>query len=95
MPRCDPRVRYRCLGRVYNSGGAWTELKSDGFTIDDTAPVGGTVVDGDNVHADLDFSADPNSFSVTWTEFVDAPLRTEQLTFLAGIALCNSSIEEV
>ena len=65
-------MRYRCLVRAFNRAGGSALLKSDGFTIDDTEPLSGVVVDGLDVHADADFvSVEAQALSATWAGFVD------------------------
>ena len=52
-PRCIERTRFQCVVQAFNRAGGATSVSSDGFTIDESASPGGVVVDGDDIHREV------------------------------------------
>ena len=88
--RCESGRRFRCMVRAYNRAGGFLAQMSDGFTIDETAGANGTVVDGFDRHADVDFAPEASqALSATWFGFQDADSPTAEVTYRIGLAECS------
>jgi hypothetical protein len=57
--------------RAYTKAGLYTEIASDGLTLDTSQPLPGSVVDASNLLSDLAYADWKSSYSVTWQPFTD------------------------
>ena len=82
-----------CLVRAYNRAGGFALVRSDGFTIDPTAPSGGTVVDGLSIDSDVDFAdISTQAVSASWAGFTDAETGGT-MSYRVGVHKCSNSID--
>jgi hypothetical protein len=57
--------------RAYTKAGLYTEIASNGVTVDTSKPLPGSVTDGSNLLSDLQYADWTNSYSLTWEPFSD------------------------
>jgi hypothetical protein len=82
-------MRYYCMLRAYNQAGANSTFASDGFTIDETPPHGGHVIDGLDRGYVLPAILSTEEISASWYDFEETEYGNDTLTYEAGIARCD------
>ena len=72
-------------------------MASDGFTVDETKPEGGYVVDGSDLSTDLVFASSHLRVQASWAGFYDPEDHKEgkPLHYKVGISPCAVDIDDV
>lgn len=96
MALCQRGQRFQCMVRAFNRAGGSAIFASDGFTIDDSAAQAGVVVDGLDMHVDVDFAPyEDQALSASWFGFFDPRSPPEGITYRAGLSKCSAPLESV
>ena len=70
--------------RAYTKAGLYSEISSNGVTIDTSNPTPGTVSDGPTVSSDLKYANWTATYDASWTKFTDA--HAPIIEYKCGIA---------
>ena len=73
--------------RAYTKAGLYTEIASNGVTVDTSEPLSGSVADGSNLLSDLEYADWTNSFTVSWEPFTDP--HTPIIKYSVGVKRKN------
>ena len=76
--------------RAYTKAGLYSEISSDGVTIDTSNPTPGTVSDGPNASSDLKFANWTTTYDASWAQFTDA--HTPIVEYRFGIKRKNGGL---
>jgi hypothetical protein len=82
---------YYVTVRATNGSGVPVTVTSDGVTVDNTDPLGGTVADG--AGADIDFQASTSTLSANWSGFSDPESGIVGYQWAVGTSLGSQDVQ--
>lgn len=85
-------VTYRSFIRATDSSGWTATASSNGFTIDDTAPIQGLVFDGPGVGVDDEQQGTWETFAASWLGFADYESSIVEYRWAVGTAMGSDDV---
>jgi hypothetical protein len=79
--------------RAYTKAGLYTEIVSNGVTVDTSQPLPGSVSDGSNLLSDLEYADWTSSYTVSWEPFTDP--HTPIVNYNVGVKRKNGGFVSV
>jgi hypothetical protein len=73
--------------RAYTKAGLYTEIASNGLTLDSSQPLPGSIVDGSNLLSDIEYADWKTSYTVSWEPFTDP--HTPIIKYRVGVKRTN------